>query len=106
MAKEDPGGARAVGFDPCAICFVGLLWAWAGFQGLIGYWNWMNIIGNKLLAVDIKELKSIRGQGVWGVLALLPISHGFSWFVIPLALFIAYIFMDIKQKIDTLRGQT
>lgn len=97
---------KNAGFDNIAISFIGLLWAWAGFQGLIGYWYWVEIIGNKMLAVDIKELKSIRRQGVWGVLALLPISHGFSWFAIPLFCFIAYIFWDLKQKLAKLRHLT
>lgn len=85
---------------------VEMLWCWAGFQGLFGYWRWVDIDiqGKELDEKDIERLINIRKQGVWGFLALLPILPAFLWFAIPLLCFVFYIFIDIKQKIDTLRG--
>ena len=83
---------------------VGLLWCWAGFTGLLGYWCWIDLHGKELSEQDIERLTAIQHKGIWGVLAFLPISPAFSWFAIPLLCFVFYIFIDIKQKIDTLRG--
>jgi len=83
---------------------VGLLWALAGFYGLFGYWRWMNIQGKELEEKDIERLISIRKKGIWGLLAFLPIAPALAWLAIPLLCFVFYIFMDIKQKLDVLRG--
>jgi hypothetical protein len=88
------------------LSFGGLIWCWAGFQGLFGYWRWMDIDiqGKELEEKDIERLINIRKQGIWGLLAFLPIAPALVWFAIPLLFFVRYIFKDIKQKLDTLRG--
>jgi|GEM_PF-2774589 len=86
------------------LSFGGLIWCWAGFQGLFGYWRWMNIQGKELEDKDIERLISIRKKGIWGLLAFLPIAPALAWLAIPLLCFVFYIFMDIKQKLDVLRG--
>ncbi|MBH1972030.1 hypothetical protein FK216_11665 [Moraxellaceae bacterium AER2_44_116] len=84
--------------------FGGLIWCWAGFYGLSGYWRWVDIQGKELEENDIERLINIRKKGIWGLLAFLPVLPAFSWFAIPLLCFVFYIFIDIKQKLDTLRG--
>lgn len=85
---------------------VGLLWCWAGFQGLFGYWRWMSIDiqGKELEEKDIERLINIRKQGIWGLLAFLPMALALTLLAIPLLFFVRYVFMDIKQKISKLRS--
>jgi hypothetical protein len=83
---------------------VGVLWSWAGFSGLSGYWRWIDLHGETLNEQDLERLTSIQSKGILGVLAFLPILPVFSWFVIPICCFIAYIFWDLKQKISKLRS--
>ena len=100
------GSIVKIDLTPLVSGLVGLLWCWAGFQGLSGYWRWVDIQDKELEEKDIKRLISIRKKGIWGLLAFLPISPAFSWFVIPLFCFIAYIFWDLKQKLGKLRSWT
>lgn len=92
--------------------FVGILggvacifWSWAGFTGLSGYWRWMDLHGKTLSEQDIERLRAIQHKGIWGVLAFLPISPAFTWFVIPLFCFIIAIFLDIRNKMDSIKHQ-
>ena len=102
------GSIAMMDFTQLIVGLVEMLWCWAGFQGLFGYWRWMNIDiqGKELEEKDIERLISIRKQGVWGLFAFLPIAPALVWFAIPLLFFVRYIFMDVNRKLDTLRGQT
>ena len=82
-----------------------LLWSWAGFTGLSGYWRWMGLHGQSLSDYDVATIKAIQHKGIWGVLAFLPISPAFSWFVIPIFCFIIAIFLDIRNKINSINCQ-
>jgi hypothetical protein len=64
----------------------------------------MYIQNQELEEKDIERLINIRKQGVWGLLAFLPMALALSWLAIPLLCFVFYIFIDIKQKLDVLRG--
>lgn len=83
-----------------------ILWSWAGFMGLSGYWRWMDLYGKTLSERDITKLTTIQYKGICGMLAFLPISPAFQWFIIPIVCFIAYIFWNIKQKLAKLRHLT
>ena len=88
-----------------AFSLVGMLWCWAGFTGLLGYWGWVGLYNRELGEKDLEELKAIKNRGIWGVLAFLPISPAFTWFVIPIFCFIIAIFLDIRNKMDSIEHQ-
>jgi hypothetical protein len=92
-------------FDLLVGGLVGALWCWAGFTGLSGYWRWIDLHSKELSEQDIQKLKAIQHKGIWGVLAFLPISPAFSWFVIPIFCFIIAIFLDIRNKMDRIKYQ-